>query len=249
MHIDWWTLALQAINVLILVWLLAHFLFRPVMDAIDARQAAADKLLANAQTARDAATAEEQALQARSKDFASEAEKQRADMQASVEAERARMLDKAKAEADAVAERAAAATAAERTRMQAELEEKAAVLAGEMAAKLLLRLPATVFDGAMLAALLEHVRALPGDKRAALAADAPLTIVTAAPLTAVTREACLKQLTQTLPGMPAPDFTADPTLIAGFEIRGAHMVVRNSWRTDLDDLLASLKDNDHARIG
>ena len=34
MRIDWWTLALQAVNVLILVWLLGRFLFRPVMDAI-----------------------------------------------------------------------------------------------------------------------------------------------------------------------------------------------------------------------
>jgi F-type H+-transporting ATPase subunit b len=30
MHLDPWTLALQTINVLVLVWLLAHFLFRPV---------------------------------------------------------------------------------------------------------------------------------------------------------------------------------------------------------------------------
>ena len=37
MQIDWWTLGLQAVNALVLVWLLAHFLFRPVVDAI-ARQ-------------------------------------------------------------------------------------------------------------------------------------------------------------------------------------------------------------------
>ena len=45
MRIDWWTLALQAVNVLILVWLLGRFLFRPVMDAIAARQASAQALL------------------------------------------------------------------------------------------------------------------------------------------------------------------------------------------------------------
>ena len=36
MQIDWWTLGLQAVNALVLVWLLAHFLFRPVVDAIAA---------------------------------------------------------------------------------------------------------------------------------------------------------------------------------------------------------------------
>jgi hypothetical protein len=29
MKIDWWTLALQAVNAAVLIWLLAHFLFRP----------------------------------------------------------------------------------------------------------------------------------------------------------------------------------------------------------------------------
>ena len=48
MRIDWTTLALQTINVLVLVWLLARFLFRPVMTIIAERRAAAEKLLADA---------------------------------------------------------------------------------------------------------------------------------------------------------------------------------------------------------
>ena len=34
MQIDWWTLGLQTINVLILVWILSRFLFRPVADIV-----------------------------------------------------------------------------------------------------------------------------------------------------------------------------------------------------------------------
>jgi F-type H+-transporting ATPase subunit b len=41
MKIDWWTLGLQTINILVLVWILSRFLFRPVSDMIAARQAAA----------------------------------------------------------------------------------------------------------------------------------------------------------------------------------------------------------------
>ena len=48
MKIDWWTLALQAVNAAVLIWLLAHFLFRPVADIIAARQKAAQQLLADA---------------------------------------------------------------------------------------------------------------------------------------------------------------------------------------------------------
>ena len=48
MRIDWSTLALQTVNVLVLVWLLARFLFRPVMAIIAERRIAAEKLLADA---------------------------------------------------------------------------------------------------------------------------------------------------------------------------------------------------------
>jgi len=38
MLIDWFTVAAQIVNFLILVWLLKHFLYKPILDAIDARE-------------------------------------------------------------------------------------------------------------------------------------------------------------------------------------------------------------------
>ncbi|MFW2410409.1 hypothetical protein ACN4GS_22105, partial [Burkholderia pseudomallei] len=58
MRIDWSTLALQTVNVVVLVWLLSRFLFRPVSDIIAKRQAAARKLIDDASRERDAAHAE-----------------------------------------------------------------------------------------------------------------------------------------------------------------------------------------------
>jgi F-type H+-transporting ATPase subunit b len=56
MLIDWFTVAAQAINFLILIWLMKRFLYRPILDAIDAREkriaddtAAAAKLKADAE--------------------------------------------------------------------------------------------------------------------------------------------------------------------------------------------------------
>jgi len=37
MLIDWFTVGAQALNFLILVWLLKRFLYKPILDAIDAR--------------------------------------------------------------------------------------------------------------------------------------------------------------------------------------------------------------------
>ena len=38
MLIDWFTVGAQALNFVILVWLMKRFLYVPVLDAIDARE-------------------------------------------------------------------------------------------------------------------------------------------------------------------------------------------------------------------
>ncbi len=48
MLIDWFTVGAQAINFLILVWLLKRFLYRPILDAIDAREKRIAEQLADA---------------------------------------------------------------------------------------------------------------------------------------------------------------------------------------------------------
>lgn len=247
MHIDWWTLALQAINVLILIWLLARFCYRPVMKAITDRQSAAATLLGDAAAAKQAAVEQQVALDARNKAFAAEADKQRTALHVSLDAERAELLAKARTEAEAETKRIAAAAAADRARMAAELEVKAGELAGRMAAKLLGRLPPAATTDAFFAALAERLRDLPEDERQVLAAE-PVTIVTPAALDAGVQADYAHRLAALLPNAPAPRFAADPALIAGFELRAAHVVVRNSWRADLDGLVAALREDGHARL-
>jgi F-type H+-transporting ATPase subunit b len=48
MLIDWFTVAAQVVNFLILVWLLKHFLYKPVLNAIDVREKRIAKELADA---------------------------------------------------------------------------------------------------------------------------------------------------------------------------------------------------------
>ena len=39
MSIDWFTFTAQIINFLVLVWLLSHFLYKPIVNAMNDRQA------------------------------------------------------------------------------------------------------------------------------------------------------------------------------------------------------------------
>jgi len=71
MLIDWFTVAAQAVNFLVLVWLLQHFLYKPILSAIDAREAKIAATLAaaaarqtEAQGSRDELTGKLKALDA-----------------------------------------------------------------------------------------------------------------------------------------------------------------------------------------
>lgn len=242
MHLHWWTLALQAVNVLILVWLLTRVLYRPVMNAIAARQAAADKLLADAQQEKTAAQQQAAALKAQQEGFAAEAAQRQAQMRAAVEAERARLLDQARTEAASVLQKSDEATAAARARMTNELEDRAASVAASMAERLVNRLPSAAVSDAMFQVLIEGLRALPEQDRCRLAAG-PLRVITAAPLGEATRARYLQSLALALPGSAPPAFEVDAQLIGGFELHGQHLQVRNSWRADLDAMLAKLREN------
>jgi len=86
MSIDWFTLAAQLLNFVLLVWLLKRFLYRPILNAIDAREKRISAELANA------AAVESEARQERDKFAHSNSD---------FELQREARLDRARAEAKA----------------------------------------------------------------------------------------------------------------------------------------------------
>lgn len=69
MTLDWLTVAAQAINFLVLVWLLKRFLYRPVMQAMEAREARIAARFATAETREREASARAGELEAAKRDF------------------------------------------------------------------------------------------------------------------------------------------------------------------------------------
>lgn len=66
MSIDWITVLAQIANFLVLLWLLKRFLYRPILDGIDAREAEISKRMAAAEQAQqDAKAAESQYVKQR----------------------------------------------------------------------------------------------------------------------------------------------------------------------------------------
>jgi F-type H+-transporting ATPase subunit b len=96
MLIDWFTVAAQALNFLILVWLMKRFLYKPILDAIDAREKGIATELANADAKKTEAQKEHEEFQRKNVEF----DQQRATLlrKATDEAmaERTRLIDEAR---------------------------------------------------------------------------------------------------------------------------------------------------------
>lgn len=248
MTIDWWTLALQAINVLVLLFILSRFLFRPVVALMAERQAAATRDLDAARAAREAAKAEQARATAEADAIAATRKDKLEAATADAETQRQALLAAARTEAEA--QRAAALADIARTRAASERDDadRASRLAVDIAARLLSRLPPPLQVSAFVADLAAGVAALPEASRAALA-QGGATLILRAPraLTADEARACRDRLATAIGADLPLTVAVDPTLIAGLELDAPHAAVRNSFRADLDRILKDLTRHDGAR--
>ena len=69
MLIDWFTVVAQLINFLVLVWLLKRFLYKPILDAIDAREQRVAAELADADEKRKEADSEREKFRQKNAEF------------------------------------------------------------------------------------------------------------------------------------------------------------------------------------
>jgi F-type H+-transporting ATPase subunit b len=102
MLIDWFTVGAQALNFLILVWLMKHFLYQPILHAIDTREKKIAAELADADAKRAEAQKDRDEFQHKNEEF----DQQRAALLAKAtdeaNAERQRLIDEARKAADAL---------------------------------------------------------------------------------------------------------------------------------------------------
>jgi len=246
MQIDWWTLGLQTVNALVLIWLLSRFLFRPIAAILAERRAAAARVLEDAAAKAASARALEQEAQAALDRLASDrAASVRA---ATAEAEEARrvLLDAARAEA----ERLRADTQAEIERMKKSERrteaERANLLSLDISRRLLERLPATSQVAGFLDGLVKAVGALSEETRAEFSQRADTVLSAARPLTAEEEALLRGELAKAFGGPVTFSLRADPSLLAGFELENEHTSIRNSLRADMERISAELvKGQDH----
>lgn len=244
MQIDWWTLAIQAVNFLVLVWLLSRVLYRPVRKVVAARQARSAEALDAAKAKADASEAARRDYEAKAEALVRERRDMAAELHKQADAERARMLETAEAEAAKMKDEAREALEAERARAVEAVRGEVVGLAREMAARLLRESGAPSLDGA-LEAVSAHLDGLDDARRAELRRDAAggVTVLTAAAPGDAVRGRWAAAVKDWF-GAERAAFEVDEALLGGVRLRLPHAVLDFSWAGRLDAAAARMEGGD-----
>jgi F-type H+-transporting ATPase subunit b len=221
MEIDWWTLAIQTVNFLVVVWLLSRFLYRPVRRMIEAREA--DDRKAAEDAAAKAADAERLRAEYEKKlaEFDAEMRRREAELHETLQREREETLTAARKEAEEVRATAHAGIEDERKRAVANLRKEIAALARELAERALSDVPADPL------ACLKAALARQDDRDLVRMAEdissgGGLAIVTATALPEEMRGRMRAALAEALGEAPEVAFETDGEVLGGLRLHLPH---------------------------
>lgn len=239
MTIDWWTLGLEAVNVAVLIWLLARFFWRPLAAMIEERRVAAAKDLTEAAAKRTEAEKALAEIATIRVGLAKEREAMLVAAAGEADKEHATRLAQAMTEIEALRAAAHAAIVKQKDEARKDWHEHAAKLAVHIAGRLVEGLEGSLPVGPFLDGLIREIQRLPESQRRGLASDT-LQLVSADPLGPAAQSQCRERLAGTLGGTPVVSFGEDSTLIAGLALHASNLVISHNWRGDLDRILTDL---------
>lgn len=242
MLIDWFTVGAQALNFLILVWLMKRFLYRPILGAVEAREKKIAAELADADSKKAEAKLERDEFRRKNAEF----DRHRA-------AEFARATAEAEAEGRRLREEARRAAELETVKRRDGLRDEAKRLGQTLAAltrkevfaiarKALTDLAAASLEERMSGVFCRRLRLLDGKTKADLgaslkAAAGPAIVRSAFDLAPQQRAELQQALNETFCAEVRVRFETTPNLVAGIELAmDGHKV---AWT--IADYLASLE--------
>jgi F-type H+-transporting ATPase subunit b len=239
---DWFTIVAQALNFLILVWLMKRFLYKPVLDAIDEREKRIAAELANADAKKTEAQKEHDEFQRKNTEF----DQQRAALMTKAtneaQAERQRLLEEArKAAADLSSKRQEALKNEEQTLHQA-IRRRTQEEVFAIARKALTDLATVSLEERLGEVFTRRLREMNGKDKQGLAealktASDPAVVCSTFNMPAEQRAAIQNALNETFSADIRVRFETAPDLVGGVELTTNGQKV--GW--SIADYLASLE--------
>lgn len=241
MLIDWFTVGAQALNFIILVWLLKRYLYKPILNAVDAREKRIAAELADADAKKAEAQKERMEFRQKNEEF----DQQRATLlsKATAEAkvERERLLDEAREAADALSAKRQEAMRREANNLNQALRRRTQLEVFAIARKTLADLATSSLEEHMCEVFMQRLRSLDGKVKEDVAealktASEPTLVRTAFDLQEAQCAAIQKALNETFSADIHIRFEAAPNLVSGIELTAKGQKI--AW--SIADYLASL---------
>ena len=223
MLIDWFTVGAQVLNFLILVWLLKHFLYRPILDAIDAREERIAKELADADQKKKEAEQAREGFESKSAAFDKERAALLSKATEAANTERQRLLDVARAEALALSTKQQKSLQSEARELHQEITRRTRQEVFSIARKTLADLAGATLEERMVAIFIDRLRAMDADEKekltAALQTLAQSMRVRSTFALPAEQQAAIKSVVQELLGAEtAVTFETAAELVSGIEL-------------------------------
>jgi F-type H+-transporting ATPase subunit b len=242
MLIDWFTVGAQALNFIILVWLLKRYLYKPILNAVDAREKRIAAELADADAKKSEAQKERDAFQHKNEEL----DQQRAALlsKAADEAkvERGRLLDDARKAADALAAKRQEALRSDADNLNQAICHRTQKEVFAIARKALTDLATTSLEERMIDVFILRLRTMGDNAKKSLggaleSASEPALVRSAFDLPARERATIQKSLNETFSAEVHIRFETAPDLISGIELTANGQKI--TW--SIADYLASLE--------
>ena len=242
MLIDWFTVGAQALNFLVLVWLMKRFLYKPILHAIAEREKRIATELANADKKKAEAQKESDEFQHKNEEF----DRQRVALLSKAtdeaKAERQRLLDEAREAADALSAKRRETLRNEEHNLRQAISRRTQQEVFAIARKALTDLATTGLEERLGEAFTRRLREMDGQAKAGLAealktASDPALVRSAFDLPAEQRAAIQNALNETFSAEIPVRFETAPDLICGIELTTNGQKV--AW--SIADYLSSLE--------
>ena len=241
MLIDWFTVGAQAVNFLILVWLMQHFLYKPILHAIAEREKRIATELANADKKKVEAQKENDEFKHKNEEF----DQQRAALLTKatdeVKAERERLLDEARKAAAALSLKRQETLRNEEHNLHKAISLRTQQEVFAIARKALTDLATTSLEERLGEVFIRRLREIDSKAKAGLSealktASAPALVRSAFDLPAEQRAAIQDALNKTFSAEIPVRFETVPALIGGIELTTNGQKVAWSIADYLDSL-------------
>jgi len=235
MELDWFTLAAQVVNFLVLVALLRHVFYSRIIAAMDAREADIAGRLDAAARARATAVQEAEAFRARNREFDEQRDQMLARAADEAGSRRQQLVEEARRESGELQAQWLAAMQRERAGLLQDFRERLGQGVFALAGKGLRELADADLEAQILKVFIQRLATLDAAEREAINAtvrgpDREIEIRTAFPLSAESRETLSRFLRKDLGADLDLRFATDPALICGIELHAqAHRI---GWNLD-----------------